>query len=84
MNPWHRTPAFWLATLATAYCAMAGAWAVLPAAWQPALPEWAKAALAAVGCILPGAAAFAKIIEAPRSPKPPIPPSNDFHQGDTP
>lgn len=27
MNPWHRTPAFWLATLATAYCAMAGAWA---------------------------------------------------------
>lgn len=85
MNPWHRTPAFWLAASATAYCAMAGAWAMLPAAWQPGLPVWLKGTLATVGCLLPGAAAFAKVIEAPRSPLPPAPPaSNDFHQGDTP
>lgn len=77
MNPWHRTPAFWLATLATAYCAMAGAWAILPSAWQPAIPEWAKAILATIGCVLPGAAALAKIIEAPRAAKTASPSSLD-------
>jgi hypothetical protein len=85
MNPWHRTPAFWLAAIAAAYCAGAGSLATLTPALLDAVPMPVKALLGTLGFLLPAAAAFAKIVEAPRQPAPPKPPaSNDFHQGETP
>lgn len=83
MNPWHRTPAFWLATIAAAYCAGAGSLATLTPSLLDAMPTAIKAVLGTLGFLLPAAAAFAKIVEAPRHPTPPTPPaSNDFHSGD--
>lgn len=85
MKPWHRTPAFWLAALASAYCAGAGGLATMVPALLDAMPVALKAVLAALGFFLPAAAMMAKVLEAPREPTPPTPPaSNDFHQGDTP
>lgn len=82
-RPFGRTRTFWLGSLSTAYAGMAGAWAALPSAWMPTLNEPERWILAGIGVLLAGSVVMAHQLDsAPVMPKPTVPPSNDFHQGD--
>lgn len=63
---WHRIWSMRLSILATAYSAAAGAWASLPADWQPHIPERWRVALAVIGCAIPALAAVSTLIDQPK------------------
>lgn len=62
---WHRLWSMRLMVLTTIYTTAAGAWAVMPADWQPHLSDGVKAALAIVGVLLPSIAAVSRIVAQP-------------------
>lgn len=63
---WHRLWSMRLMIATTIYTSAAGAWALLPADWQPNLSEGAKAILAGIGVALPAIAAISRLVAQPK------------------
>jgi hypothetical protein len=63
---WHRLWSMRLMILTTIYTTAAGAWALLPADWQPDLSEGVKALLAGIGVALPAIAAVSRMVAQPK------------------
>lgn len=63
---WHRLWSMRLMILTTIYTTAAGAWALLPADWQPDLSEGVKALLASIGVALPAIAAVSRMVAQPK------------------
>lgn len=76
---WHRLWSMRFAIAAAAFSSAAGAWALMPADWQPHIPGWCKWALAGVGVLLPALAAVSRVIDQPALREPPKTDDNAEH-----
>ena len=67
---YHRLWSVRMAIISAIYSAAAGAWVLLPYAWQPTLSEPIKWALAAVGVALAASPGIARVIDQPKLREP--------------
>jgi len=62
-NQWHRLWSIRFAILSAVFGALTTAYAALPADWLPAIPQWAKLAMAAGTLSSSVAAAIARVVQ---------------------
>ena len=63
---WHRIWSVRMSIISAAYSAAAGAWVLLPYAWQPTLSEPIKWGLAAAGVALAASPGIARVVAQPK------------------
>lgn len=61
-----------------------GVWNMTPEAWHPTLPTWGKYAVMGLAAAFALLSQASHLFEQPSLTPPPVPPGNDFHQGDSP
>lgn len=64
-NQWHRLWSMRFSILAAFFGAIVTAYATLPGDWLPAIPNWAKFALAGGTLLTPALAAVSRIVKQP-------------------